>query len=85
MIEKRNVNKLGPATLHEPIGMPLSATVLFRSQEVVSGTVCHATSHQPRLSLFSESASKHLCSHVHSLLNLIHLCTVSKFLNCRPL
>jgi len=40
----------------------LSATVLFRSQEVVSGTVCHTTSHQPWLSLFSESASKHFCS-----------------------
>jgi len=50
-------------------GLPLSATVLFRSQEVVSGTVCHVTSHHRRLSLFSESALKHFCSHVHSLLN----------------
>jgi len=53
-----------------------------------SAWAIHATSHQLRLSLFSESALKHFCSHVHSLLNFdssVHRLVVSKFLNCRPL
>ena len=43
----------------------------------VSGTVCHATSHQLRLSLFSESASKQfsVLTLIHCL-TLIYLCTV---------